>query len=101
MGGGGQFTDKGATTKDRVFLHLLVARPHVLSCLAILLLIIMTTGGTAGAVDKNDSYDLIIKGGTIYDGTLTPPYRADVGIAGDKIIAVGKRTGGNGKNPEG
>ena len=33
-------------------------------------------------------FDTLIKGGTIVDGTLVPPYRADVAIHGDRIIEV-------------
>ena len=35
------------------------------------------------------SFDVIIKGGTVYDGTGRPPTRGDVGIKGDRIAAVG------------
>ena len=35
------------------------------------------------------SFDIIIKGGTVYDGSGRPPRRADVGIKGDRITAVG------------
>lgn len=34
-------------------------------------------------------YDLILKGGRVVDGTGTPARRADVGIVGDRIAAVG------------
>lgn len=34
-------------------------------------------------------YDCVIKNGLIVDGTLNPIYKADVGITGDKITAVG------------
>jgi N-acyl-D-amino-acid deacylase len=34
-------------------------------------------------------FDKIIKGGTIVDGTLTPPFKADVGIKDGKIARVG------------
>lgn len=37
-----------------------------------------------------NNYDIIIKGGTIYDGTSTPSYLADIGISGDKIVKIGK-----------
>src|SRR6202790_2125487 len=35
-------------------------------------------------------YDLIIRNGTIVDGSGMPRFRADVGIEGDKIAAIGK-----------
>ncbi len=39
-------------------------------------------------VSKMD-YDLIIRRGIVVDGTGSPPFRADVGIVGDRIEAVG------------
>jgi N-acyl-D-amino-acid deacylase len=35
------------------------------------------------------SFDVIIKGGAVYDGTGRPPVRADVGINRDRIAAIG------------
>jgi N-acyl-D-amino-acid deacylase len=35
------------------------------------------------------SFDIIIKGGIVYDGSGRPPRRADVGIKGNRIAAVG------------
>ncbi|HKD65297.1 MAG TPA: amidohydrolase family protein [Candidatus Binataceae bacterium] len=35
-------------------------------------------------------YDVIIRNGTIVDGSGMPRYRADVGIVGDKIATIGK-----------
>jgi N-acyl-D-amino-acid deacylase len=35
------------------------------------------------------SFDIIINNGTVYDGTGAKPRRADVGIKGDRIAAVG------------
>jgi N-acyl-D-amino-acid deacylase len=36
-----------------------------------------------------DSFDVLIRGGTVYDGSGKPPRRADVGIRDDRIAAVG------------
>ena len=41
-------------------------------------------------------YDLVIRNGTVVDGTGLPKYRADVGLNGDRIAAIG-RIAGRGK----
>ena len=41
-------------------------------------------------------YDVIIRGGTVYDGTGAPGVVADVGIRGDSIAAVGDLSGAKG-----
>ena len=38
-------------------------------------------------------YDLIIHGGTVFDGSGAPGVIADVGIRGDRIVAVGEVNG--------
>lgn len=38
-------------------------------------------------------YDLVIRGGTIVDGSGGAPYQGDVAITGDRIVAVGAVTG--------
>ena len=42
------------------------------------------------------SHDLVIRGGTVVDGTGTEPFLADVAIEGDQIVEIGK-VGGKGK----
>lgn len=44
-------------------------------------------GATIAAAQTR--YDVIIRGGTVYDGSGKAPIRADIGIKGDKIAAVG------------
>jgi N-acyl-D-amino-acid deacylase len=39
---------------------------------------------------SQQNFDVIIKGGMVYDGTGGQPRRADVGIRGDRIAAIGK-----------
>lgn len=39
------------------------------------------------------AFDVVIHGGTVYDGTGTAGRRADVGLRGDRIAAVGDLTG--------
>jgi N-acyl-D-aspartate/D-glutamate deacylase len=34
-------------------------------------------------------FDVVVRGGTVYDGTGVPGRRADVGVRGDRIVAVG------------
>ena len=38
-------------------------------------------------------FDVVIRGGTVYDGTGAPGRRADVGIQGDRIAAIGDLSG--------
>jgi N-acyl-D-amino-acid deacylase len=41
------------------------------------------------AGDGAATYDVLIRGGTIYDGSGSPPITGDVAIKGDSIVAVG------------
>ena len=58
----------------------------------ITLMLILSVSATVFAQRRRPetaSFDIIIKGGTVYDGSGRPPRRADVGIKGDRIAAVG------------
>jgi len=46
----------------------------------------------ASPQDENP-FDVIIRGGTVYDGTLAKPYIADIGIRSDRIAAIGNELG--------
>ncbi|MDP7090577.1 MAG: amidohydrolase family protein, partial [Dehalococcoidia bacterium] len=35
------------------------------------------------------AFDVVIRGGTVVDGTGAPPIKADIGITGERITAVG------------
>ncbi|WP_447930247.1 N-acyl-D-amino-acid deacylase family protein [Sphingopyxis fribergensis] len=48
---------------------------------------------SASAAAQAPAYDLIIRGGTIYDGSGKPPVVGDVAIKDDRIVAVGKVVG--------
>jgi len=43
----------------------------------------------AGCSQPGPQFDLIVRGGEVIDGNQRPPQRADVGIVGDRITAVG------------
>lgn len=47
----------------------------------------------AGAAPPPAAFDVVIQGGTVYDGTGQAPRRADVGLRGDRIAAMGDLTG--------
>ncbi len=58
----------------------------------IALMLILSVSATVfaqGRRPETAAFDIIIKGGTVYDGSGRPPRRADVGIKGDRIAAVG------------
>jgi len=38
-------------------------------------------------------YDLVLKGGRVYDGSGLPSFNADVGVAGGKIVEIGRLNG--------
>ncbi|MCW5555378.1 MAG: D-aminoacylase [Verrucomicrobiae bacterium] len=56
---------------------------HKPGCLLLMLASLVSLHGAA-------AYDLIIRNGTIYDGSGQPPTVGDVAVKGDKIVAVGK-----------
>ena len=39
---------------------------------------------------NNNQYDILIRNGLIYDGSGQPPQPGDVGIRGERVVAVGK-----------
>ena len=41
--------------------------------------------------------DLVIKGGTVIDGLRTPRYKADVGIAGGRVVQIGRVDAADGR----
>ena len=48
-------------------------------------------------VVEGPAYDVVIRGGTVYDGTGAPGVRADVAIAGDRVAAVGDLSAAGGR----
>ncbi|HEY5723335.1 MAG TPA: hypothetical protein VIT45_13535 [Allosphingosinicella sp.] len=43
------------------------------------------------------TYDTVLRGGTIYDGSGGAPFTGDVAIEGDRIAAVAPRIAGRGE----
>lgn len=56
------------------------------------LLVALTVGGCNPA-----KYDIMIRNGTIYDGSGNPAYVGDVAIQGDTIAAIGEEIDGRGR----
>ena len=65
---------------------------RVLAFVAVLALLLPQ----AGLAQRTRFYDVIIRGGTIYDGAGGAPYVGDVAIRGDRIAAIGRRIPGRG-----
>ena len=60
-----------------------------------ILIISLVVAGLASACGPSQpaDYDLVIRGGTVFDGSGAPGVVADVGIRGDRIVAVGDVSG--------
>ena len=56
------------------------------------LLITACSGTPPQAADTKATYDVIVRNGTVYDGTGAPGRRADIGIRGDRVTVVGDLT---------
>lgn len=59
-------------------------------CAFALITTLLATGlSITGRARPVQAFDVIIRGGTVYDGTGSKGVRADVGITGDQIAAIG------------
>lgn len=68
---------------------------RVMNCAGLLVVACVVVLGVRSSARQDpsagaESYDVIIRGGHILDGTGNPWYAADIGIRGDKIAAIGK-----------
>jgi N-acyl-D-amino-acid deacylase len=60
------------------------------------LLLVALVAGPPGCVSRDTpvegttaDYDLVLRGGTVYDGSGDTPSQADIGIRGDRLAAIG------------
>lgn len=60
---------------------------------ATLLLASVTGCATPQFTDGPATFDLVIRNGAIYDGTGGAPYKGDLAVEGDRIVAVGEVRG--------
>ena len=61
-----------------------------LSCVLFFLSSLIAQNASASTASQ---FDVLIKNGRIIDGSGNPWYRADIGIRGDRIVAIGRLTG--------
>ncbi len=54
-------------------------------------------GGSAAPTPR---YDIVLRGGTIYDGSGSAPFVGDVGIKGDRVVAIGRHLPGKGRQED-
>jgi N-acyl-D-amino-acid deacylase len=60
-------------------------------------LLVLAAVGLVGPARGAEPFDVLIRGGTVYDGSGKPPRRADVGLRGDRVAAVGDLGGATAK----
>jgi len=65
---------------------------RLIACLSAALAVLAAAGCATSRPGSTGGYDLLIRGGTVYDGSGAEPVVADVGIRGDRIAAIGQLT---------
>ena len=70
-------------------LHARIIYPMMTHRSLLLLTVIACAGCASPRAAPQPVFDIVIRGGTVYDGTGSPGRRVDVGITGDRIAAVG------------
>jgi N-acyl-D-amino-acid deacylase len=73
-------------------------RTVVLVCALLLFAACQQPSVPAAAANTSDTFDVLITNGRVVDGTGAPWYRADVGIVGDRIAAIGQLAGRDAKS---
>ncbi|WP_129791318.1 amidohydrolase family protein [Sphingosinicella sp. CPCC 101087] len=61
--------------------------------LALMWAVLSAPGAIAATPVPAPAYDLVIRGGTVYDGSGGAPYVGDVAVENDRIVAVGEVDG--------
>jgi N-acyl-D-amino-acid deacylase len=59
--------------------------------------LVLAAAGLGSPAGAAESFDVLIRGGTVYDGSGKAPRRADVGLRGDRVAAVGDLAGATAK----
>jgi N-acyl-D-amino-acid deacylase len=70
------------------------------ACKLIVTIILALSGFSRSFAQQSagpQSFDVLIKNGKVLDGTGNPWYFADLGISGDRIVAIGKLSNATGK----
>lgn len=65
-------------------------KAFLIGLFAILFLFLHPQAIRSGQKASSYDYDILIKNGLVYDGSLKTPFRADIAIKEDKIVKVGK-----------
>jgi N-acyl-D-amino-acid deacylase len=58
--------------------------------LAAMLQVAILAAASAATAAEPREFDILLRGGDIIDGSGAPRYRADIGIVGDEIVAIGR-----------
>jgi N-acyl-D-amino-acid deacylase len=69
---------------------------RVIPLLGFAALLLSIDGCAAGTTARSPRYDIVIRGGTVYDGTGAPGVVADIAIEADTIAAIGILPPGSG-----
>ncbi|RDI99302.1 D-aminoacylase [Dyella solisilvae] len=60
-------------------------------------LVLIFSMGAGSAVAAHPDYDVVIRGGTVYDGSGGRPFVADVAVKGDRIAEIAPHISGHGQ----